>query len=274
VADARIVTDSAAELCPEVVEELGIVVVPLAIRTGTETLVDEPALRSSEFHRRIARENLVTTAIPPTVSQFAAAYAALSGEASGVVSIHLSSQLNGAAQAAREARGRFLGRCPVTVIDSQAISRAQGILVTEAARAARDGVTAPEIVRLVRGMIPRTYFAFYTQSLEFVRAGRIPQASGDAAANPLLTMEGGEIVRVHRLRGRGTVLERLFEFVAEFQELETLSILHSGLMPEADELRERLADLLPGQAMEEHIYGPVLGAYIGPAALGIVAFEG
>ncbi|TEU16445.1 MAG: hypothetical protein E3J25_02905 [Anaerolineales bacterium] len=64
------------------------------------------------------------------------------------------------------------------------------------------------------------------------------------------------------------------EFVAEFRELKKLSILHSGLMPEVEELKARLADLLPREVTEEHIYGPTLGTYIGPEALGIVAFEG
>jgi len=277
MSDARIVTDSTADLSPEAVEELGIGVVPLTIRVGTQKLVEGPALRSVTFHRRMAKSDLAATAVAPTPRQFADAYGQLAKEATGIVSIHVSSRLSSTVQTARKGSASFLGRCQVSVIDSQAISRALGILVTEAAEAARNGATAPQIVRLLRGMIPRIYFAFYVRNpdhfprRDFLRPSR--HAGPNRAPSPLLTMEEGEITPVRRLRGRGSALERLFEFVAEFRELKKLSIVHSGLMPEVEELRARLAELLPSEVMEEHIYGPALASYIGPAALGIAAFE-
>lgn len=278
MAKVGIVTDSTADLRPEVVKELGIVVVPLSIRLGTETLVEGPGLRSVGFHRRLASDDLTATAVAPRPGQFAHVYGRLAKETSGVVSVHLSSRLNGTVQAAREGRLAFLGRCQVSVIDSQAISRALGILVTEAAKAAADGASAPDIERLLRGMIPRIYLAFYLQNPDDLRrkglSWRPPHSTYDPSERPILTMEEGQITRVHRMRGRGTALERLFEFVAEFRVLKKLAILHSGLVPQVEELRARLAELLPGEVMEEHIYGPALGTYIGPAALGVVAFEG
>jgi len=69
-------------------------------------------------------------------------------------------------------------------------------------------------------------------------------------------------------------MERLCEFVAEFQALKQLAILYSGLVQEVGTLKEQLAALLPRQVIEEHIYGPVLETYIGPRGLGVVAFEG
>jgi len=274
----RIVTDSAADLRPEVAERLGIVVVPQGIRLGADIQIETPSMRSVRFHRRMASDGLVVAAMPPTPGQFARAYARLATTASGIVSIHLSSWFNGTVEAATRGRAGLLGRCQITVIDSQVISRALGILVTEAAGAARDGATLPEIVRLVRGMIPRTYLDFYVHNPDYLRRkGLFVQsraASVNLAAGPILTMEDGEITPVRRLRGRGSALERLFEFVAEFRDLRELSILHSGLVSEVKELRKRLAGLLPDEVLEEHIYGPALGSYIGPTALGVTAFEG
>jgi len=278
MSDARIVTDSSADLSSEAVEELGITVVPLGIRMGRETLVESPGLRSIEFHRRMARNDTVAIAVPPTARQFADAYGQLARQASRIVSIHLSSCLSDTVRAAREGSVGCSGRCQVSVIDSQVVSRALGILVTEAAKAARDGAAAQEIVRMLRGMIPRTYLAFYVRNPDYLRRTIATQRSRATRrgriTSPLLTMEEGEIIYVRRLRGRGTALERLVEFVAEFRELKKLCILHSGLVPEVEELKARLADLLPRKVTEEHIYGPTLGTYIGPEALGIVAFEG
>jgi len=277
MSDARIVTDSSADLSPQVARELGIEVVPLGIRLGSGVMVEGRDLHPLRFHGRVAREGLTATVVAPTPGQFGDAYARLARETSNILSIHLSSRLSGTVQAATRGRLRLLGRCHVSVIDSQAISRGLGILVTEAAKAAQNGVAASEIVRLVRGMIPRTYLAFYVQDPDHLRRhGFLRQSPGalfDVSARPILTMEEGEITRVRRLRGRGTALERLFEFVAEFRRLKELSVLHSGLVPEVEEFRARLAESLPSEILKEHIYGPALGAYIGPRALGVVAFE-
>lgn len=276
---ARIVTDSSADLSADVVEELDISVVPLRIETGPKTLVDSPDLRSSEFHSRMLEDKTTPTVLAPTPQQFVQVYRQLALETDEIVSIHLSSRFNGTARAANSGRGGLLGRCTISVIDSQLISRALGILVTEAALAAQSGARASDIVRLVRGLIPRTYLAFYVENLNSLgRSSPFPPPSGPGwgvrQSRPLLILEDGQITPVRRFHKRGTPLERLCEFVAEFQALKQLAILHSGLVREVDRLKEQLAELLPGQAIEEHIYGPVLESYIGARGLGVVVFEG
>src|SRR4030042_2365219 len=106
---------------------------------------------------------------------------------------------------ANSARRGFLGRCGINVIDSQLISRALGILVPEAAVAAKNGATAREIVRLMRGLIPRTYFAFYTEKLDALRCSGTPLASlanplGGRQSKPLLMLGEGEITPAQRFR--------------------------------------------------------------------------
>lgn len=279
MSSARIVTDSAAELSARVVEELGIAVVPLCVCLGSETLEDGPDLRSCEFYRRMFKDRVTPSILVPPPQQFAQVYSRLARETDEIVSIHLASRLNGTVEAANLVRRGFLGRCTINVIDSQLISRALGILVTEAAVAAQNGATAREIVRLVRGLIPHTYFAFYVEKLDALgRSGSLIPASespwGVRQPRPLLMLEDGEITLVRRFRSRGSPMERLCEFVGEFRNLKQLAVLHTGLMREVDVLKEQLADMLPQQTIEEHIYGPVLGTYIGARSLGVVAFEG
>ena len=66
MAKTRIVTDSAAELVPTVVEALGISVVPWHIRLGTDTVVDDASLRTVDAYRRMARQRVTPVAIAPT----------------------------------------------------------------------------------------------------------------------------------------------------------------------------------------------------------------
>ena len=273
---ARIVTDSSAELPSEAVEALGIAVVPWRVRLGPDTLVDGPDLRSRAFYREMIKRRLAPTAVAPTPRQFSGVYARLAKETGEIISIHASSQLVQAVQMANQARVGLLGSCQVNVIDSQFISRALGILVVEAAKAAQAGMSGPEIIRLVHGLIPRIYFAFYAETMDYLRQNSLLNESRDASvglSRSLLMIEDGEIVFLHRSRSRGTPVERLVEFITEFPSLRQVAILHTGVRPGIEEIKGQLAESLPKQPVEEHIYGPVLAALFGPTVLGVVAFE-
>lgn len=275
----KIVTDSTADLAPEVIEEFGIRVVPLSIRFGTETLVDGPQLRTPEFYRRVIKLKALLTVLPPTSGQFAGVYNELSQETDDIVSIHLPARFNGTVLAASQGRAGLLGRCRVSIINSHFTSRALGIFVTEAAKAAERGLSGPEIERLVRGLLPRTYMVFYAETLDYLRRSGLYRQSREGVfgmpnIRPLLMLEEGEITPLQRLRNRGRPAERLMEFVNEFSSLQELTILHTGLMPDVEELKTQLNESPRKWVVSEHIYGPVLGAYIGPFCLGVVAFEG
>jgi DegV family protein with EDD domain len=280
MSNVKIVTDSTAELSPEVVEEYDIRVVPLSIRLGAETYTDGPQLRSPEFYRQMIKQKTPPVVIPPTPRQFAQVYSELCRETDDIVSIHLPARFNETVLAASQGRTGLLGRCRISVINSQFTSRALGIFVTEAAKAARAGLSGPEIERLVRSLLPRTYMVFYIENLEYLKRSGIyrqPREGvfGPPSSKPLLMLEEGEIIPLQRLRNRGRPAERLLEFINEFPSLQELTILHTGIMcDDVEELKALLNEGPRKWTFNEHIYGPILGAYIGPTALGVVAFEG
>ena len=189
-----IVTDSTAELSPALATELGITVVPWRIGIGGDTLDDLPDFCTPGFHRDTAKRHGITSASPPRAQFFSQVYSRLAKDAEEIVSIHASSELGRAVSAAREGRMALLGKCDVHVVDSLFVSRALGMLVVRAARAAQAGVPGAEIVRLVHGLIPRTYFAFHVDSLDLlVRNGLYQSARdlGSGLARSLLMMEDG-----------------------------------------------------------------------------------
>jgi DegV family protein with EDD domain len=277
MAQARIVTDSTAELDPVMAEELGITIVPVRLRLKTETVLDSAVLRAPAFHEETIRGRYVPQVIAPSVQEFGQAFRAVTQETDDVVAIQSTIPSN-ILRPAREAAAPLLGRNSIEVLDATFVSRAMGEMVVEAARAARDGNGGADIVRLVRGLIPRIYFAFFVDSLAqvkksgFFRAGVAPTVAS-ATARPLLVMEEGTIVPQFRVRNKGSATERLVDFANEFAQLRDLTIVHSGLATELEPLRQQLGESLPDLSVAEHIYGPVLSALLGPKALGIVAVE-
>jgi DegV family protein with EDD domain len=279
MAQVRIVTDSAAELPQDLIDALGITVVPWRVQLGPEALIDGPGLRTVDFYSDMVKRRRTPVALAPTAQQFSEAYSRLARETDEVVSIHGPAELGKALQAARQGRLGLLGRCEVTVLDAQFTSRALGLLVVEGAKAAQAGLRGSDVTRIVYGAIPRTYFTFYVESIDhLVRQGLLREAREQmgiiAGYKPLLLLEEGRIVSLQRSRRRGHPTERLLEFISEFRGIQELYLLHTGLAPSVQDLRMLMAESLPQLAYSEHIYGPVLAALIGPAAMGFAAIEG
>jgi DegV family protein with EDD domain len=275
----RIVTDSTAELSEEEAETLEIVIQPLRIRLGTEVLTDGPQLRTAELHRRIARGRLTPAILAPTAHEMGELYTQLTRSTDQILSIHAGGRFAPVARAARDGRSGLLGKSQIQVLDSGLISFPLGVVVRQAARAAQADMELEPLVRAVRGIIAATYSAFFVETIEYLRRADMmpPLQDGIGIApniKPLFIIEEGRVVPLQRLRNRGTAVERLSEFVAEFIRMEELAILHNGLGQSADEMEQHLIALRPRQAIRKHIYGPALASFMGPSALGVAVFEG
>jgi fatty acid-binding protein DegV len=71
-------------------------------------------------------------------------------------------------------------------------------------------------------------------------------------------------------------MEKLFEFVTEFDNLEQTAIIQRSKFPgkETRTLQERLEQNFPELQFPVIQYGPDLATRVGPNALGIVVYEG
>jgi DegV family protein with EDD domain len=281
MARVKVVTDSTAQLEPSVANKLGITVVPLTVRLGDETFREGVDITAEEFFQKLDRSSAMPVAFPPSVKDFQAVYSKLSKTTDQIISIHISSKLSQTCSRAIAASQAFLGRCEITVMDSLTTSAGLGILATAAAQAAAQGQSLDEIEFLIRGMIPRIYIVFLAETLKYLeRKGRIGQAQALLGTmlniKPFLTIEDGEIIPMEKVRTREAAVDKLFEFIAEFSQIEQLVIMQSTPEPieETKLLIERLQTIFPKIDPPILVYGPVLACHIGPNGLGVVVYEG
>jgi fatty acid-binding protein DegV len=92
---------------------------------------------------------------------------------------------------------------------------------------------------------------------------------------PFLTLESGAIQPMEKVRTREEALEKLVDFVSEFDELIKLAIIR-GINDRPEEialLHERFEGLFPELEVPVIHYGPVLAAHIGPDNLGVIVYE-
>ncbi len=275
----KVVTDSTADLSPETAQRLGITVVPLNIHFGTETFRDGIDLTTREFFRKLHTSPLPPFTSPPSEESFYKAYAKLSRETDEAISIHISSRLSDTYRVASEVAESLLGQCRIMVMDSLTTSLALGNLAIAAAEAAQEGVNLDEVVRLVRGVIPRLYLVFFVESLDYLeRGGRIGRAQALLGTmlgiKPLLIIEEGEIQPLEKVRTRTNALEKLFEFITEFPHIEKMTLIKGIESAGMEELLQRIETAYPDKEIDVVTYGSALATYVGPGAMGVFVYEG
>ena len=96
----KIVTDSTADLPPEVIKKLGITVVPLYVCFGTDMYRDKEEISEDVFYQRLLEDPIHPTTTQPTPQDFAEVYRRLSSQADGIISIHISEKLSGTCNSA------------------------------------------------------------------------------------------------------------------------------------------------------------------------------
>ncbi|MBA7662985.1 Protein DegV [subsurface metagenome] len=274
----KVVTDSVADLPSEVTRELGITVIPLNVRFGTEVYRDGIDLTAEQFYDRLAHSETTPVTSVPSPGTFAEAYDKLAEEADEILAIIVSSKLSATCEVALQSIGLMKRKCRVEVVDSQWAVMAEGFMVMAAARAAQAGASLDEVVDVTRRNITRVDFRAAFDTLEYLkRGGRIGKAQAFLGSmlkvNPIITIKDGLVEPAGRTRSRAKAIEHLYNFAMSFSHIEGIAIEDAACPDDAELLVERLSSRFP----KEHIYRsrttPVIGTHTGPGLL-LVAILG
>jgi len=268
----RIVTDSTCDLPADTIARYGIRVVPLYINVGEHGFLDGVEMTRQEFYEKLPTFPEHPTTAAPGPEKFSAAYESLAGEgATEVLSIHISISLSAVVDVARVA-GKETRSVPVTVFDSRQLSMGTGFLVEKAAILAEQGFSITEIITSLEEQIRHSHVFAALDTLEFLkRSGRMNGILAGLGSflqiKPILTMFDGK-PGAERVRTRERAIRRLLELLQEAGDIQHVALIHTHAPEQEVELRERAAHLLPdGEILTAEIT-PVIGAHIGPGAVG------
>lgn len=273
----KIVTDSAADIPPQLARDLDITVIPLLVHMGGRTYQDGVDLSGEEFYRELQGVKGVTTTSLPPLHPFEEAYRSLTRDGYEVVSIHLSSKLSGTFNAALMAStGDGVEAEAVSVVDSRTICMSQGWIAIRCAEAARAGRSREEVEELAESLVQKSHIYGALDTLEYVirsgRVGRIPGTVGNMLRiKPIVTIQPtGEAIITERIRTEKRALERIVELADKQGELDAFAVLHGANEEGAARLLQMVRDSLnpPEPLVVGHI-GAVLGTHLGPGAVGV-----
>lgn len=274
----RIVTDSIADLPPQLASELQIAVVPCQVFWGEEVYRDGVDLQHQEFYERLARSAELPKTSQPPVSRFVETYGRLlDAEGSeAVISIHVAGNLSGTVNAAWAAAQTRPDPSRIEVIDSGQLSMGQGWAVIEAAKMAQAGSSRQDVSRAIHAMLPRLRAAAMIDTLEnLYKGGRINQvtaALGTALQiKPLITIQAGQLEAAERIRTRSRALRRLVALVRGWGSLARVAVMHTGAEDLARDLAASIEDLAPDGDLMIGPAGTALTTHLGIGAVGVCA---
>lgn len=277
-AAVRIVTDSACDLPQSIVDELGIVVVPLTIRIDGVEYVDRADLSPAEFWARCAASPSLPETAAPAPGQFEQAYRDLAGQgASAVVVVSLSGALSATMQSAQLAARSVGDVIPVTVVDSNSVTMGLGVIVVHCARMAAAGESADAIIAEAtrRAQLTRVWGALDTLD-NLKKGGRIGGAkallASALAIKPIIEVRDGKVEQGGKQRTRSKALAFLVEKLQSYGTVSNLAVLHADCS-DVDQFVEMLRPHYSGDIVVGDI-GPVVGSHAGRGTIGIAFTEG
>ena len=274
----KIITDSLSDITSDLAEELGVTVVPLTVLFGHESFLDRVTITTDEFYDRLVNGNIWPTTTQPTPGAFVEVYNELAKETDEILVVALSSKLSGTYQSALSAKDLIQKECSIEVIDSQTVAMGLGLIVINAAKAAKTGAKLPELANLVRQDMTRSHFMFYLDTLKYLaKGGRIGKANrlmgSMLSVKPILTVKDGEMAPLTRVRSLNAGLDYMYNVAAGFSNIEGLAVEHATTPDDADKLVERLGSIYPKENIYRAVISPVVGTYAGPNALALTFLE-
>lgn len=241
----KIVTDSSVTIEPNLVDQLGITVVPLSVMIDNVVYSDADLKEEGKFlHLMQESKNLPKTSQPP-VGIFAEIFEDLSKDGSKILAIHMSHALSGTVEAARQ--GASLSTADVTVIDSSFTDQALKFQVVEAARLAEEGKDLDTILSRVDEIKNTSELYIGVSTLEnLVKGGRIGRVTGLLSSllniRVVMQMKNHELQPIVKGRGAKTFKKWLDEFTSSLdgRSVAEIGISYSGNSEWALEMKEIL----------------------------------
>ena len=263
-------TDSNAQLPPELAERYGVEVVPLTVTMDGAEYLEGVDLEADDFYARFEAGRPIISTAQPSPGRFAAAYEAVAARgATEILSVHIGSSVSGTVNSARLASQ--VSPVPVRIVDTGTASFAVSLCLWEAAEAVAAAATLEEAAEGAERVGATVGNVFVVGAVDVARAGG--RLAGDlvpASTIPVLTLAGGVMQHVERCGDLDQAADTMAAYVRRGGPLLRVGVGLSdpGSMPLVTALEERLHDAPEVAELVRYRIGPSVGAHTGPGTVG------
>ncbi|MGE5372088.1 MAG: DegV family protein [Solirubrobacterales bacterium] len=274
-----LLTDSGCDLPADVIEKLGIFVLPLKIIYGDQVYDDRVTIQPEEVYSQMPAR--IPTTSMPSVGDAKRIFEEIADKGfKKVLAIHISGGLSGTIEMVRMAAREFKD-LQIEVFDTKVLSIAQGFQVYEAAKDIAAGLNFTKVLENVIERRPKIHMYYVIETLEYLRKGgrigRVAAMLGELLnLKPIIACDDEGKYYTHcKARGRQQSIEKLYNLVEKAVEKTSvnLAVMHGGALEETLKLKERLMKL---PNIKEVVFGqisPALGVHTGPGLIGVSFYE-
>lgn len=276
----RILADSACDLPQEIVDRLGITVVPLHVTIDGHD-VSHTYAAPDRFWAEVARRRGRPRTAAPAPGVIANAARLHIDAGHQVLAMTLTGRMSAVYEAFAIAAEEFAGA--MQVFDTWSLSLGEGIQVMEAARLAVAGATMGELLAYLEDLRARVRLRAVLDTIEWAeRGGRIAylmplvrRVARTFRVKVLLHVVEGQVRLLGVQRSYRRAVEVLKEHTLRSAPVEHLLVPHTRQPELAASLADEMAALmnLPREEVIVHEAGPVLASHVGPGAVGLVVAE-
>ena len=278
-----LMTDSSADLSQEMVQELGVTVLPLSFTIQGKVYRNYPDNREMDlplFYDMLRAGELATTSAV-NVAEYTQAVEPILQEGKDVLILAFSSGLSSTYQASVLAAGELREKYPdrkIYTVDTLCASLGQGLLVYLAAQEQRKGKSIEEVRDWAEETKLNLCHQFTVDDLHFLkRGGRISATTAVVGSmlqiKPVLHVDNeGHLINIGKARGRQASLKALvdkMEKTVTEEGRKTVFISHGDCRKDAVTVADMVRERFGTQDIRINFVGPVIGAHSGPGTLAL-----
>ena len=194
-----ILTDSASDITPDMIEGLDVTVIPIRLKIGENNYKDGVNLSKKEFWHKLLTEKVMPKTAQPSPAEFRDYYEELFNKGyEKIISLHISSKMSGTQQVAKVAREMLKREKDIIIVDSKSVTFGQAYQVLEAAKMIKAGAKLEDILTRLYEIADKMKVYFAVSDLSYLeKGGRIGRASSVIGnllkLRPVLKLEDGEV---------------------------------------------------------------------------------
>lgn len=278
-----VVTDSITCLSKQLVRRNGIRIVPATFSSKGKVYRDWVDVTPTEAYEMFLEdpESFATSAATPM--GYIEAYRELGKKGRDILCITISSKISTMYNVARVAKEKVEEELPsisIEVFDSLTTTAAEGFVALAAARAAAQGKSLSEVVKVAEEIRDKVNFLILLDTIRYVyRSGRIPKIASQIGSminiKPILTMSSGAMRFVGAVRSKERGIQRLLGMLRSQvgQSPVHVVVMHAYAPDEAKRLMERISPEFNCVELWLTEFSPVMGYVCGTGTVGFAFYK-
>lgn len=286
----QIITDGSCDLSEDYVQAMNLMVIPFYVSfDGVKYQKEKEEVEVRQFYQKMVdNPDVFPKTSLPSVEDYTKAFTACVEQGKDIICICISTKFSGSYNSAATAKDVILDDYPdarITVIDATVNTVLQGILVLEAARMQKDGLSYEQVIEQVERIKETGRIIFTVGSMDYLihggRVGKVMKVAVNALRiRPMILLKEGEIFPFGIARSRNKSLQKIleklrshFEEVKESPDDYKIIIGYGYDYEEAKDFREKLLESLREYSNVSDIelfqIGATIGVHTGPYPIGV-----